>query len=59
MAQADLLVVELLGLPLERVEAMDDEAWTAAVARARWLEDRHIARVKQGLLEAVAALFRR
>lgn len=36
------------------VEAMDDEEFAMWLARARWLEERWIERVEQGLLRALA-----
>lgn len=46
-------------MTLAEVEAMNDEKFAIALARALWLEEREIARVEQGLIRALATAFGR
>jgi hypothetical protein len=54
-----VLIVEQLGMDPGEVEALDDDRFVEALSRARWLEERQVERVKDGLLRALAVAFRR
>jgi hypothetical protein len=52
-----LLIADRCGIDMESIERMTDEEFGEMLARARWLEEREIMRIEQGLIRALARAF--
>ncbi|MBM4394358.1 MAG: hypothetical protein FJ087_01555 [Deltaproteobacteria bacterium] len=55
--RGDLLIMEQLGMPLEKIDQLTDDEWHLALAQACWLERRKVRRLRDAVALGIVKAF--